>query len=73
MTAQSKVYREEHQEFAQGDRVRMTESNSSQGIRKGDFGTVTAIGDTLDVSLDKGETVRLTKEQAQAHRARLCR
>ena len=65
MTAQSKVYREEHQEFAQGDRVRMTEPNSSQGIRKGDFGTVTAIGDTLDVSLDKGETVRLTKEQAR--------
>ncbi len=65
MTAQSKVYREEHQEFAQGDRVRMTEPNSSQGIRKGDFGTVTAIGDTLDVSLDKGETVRLTKEQAK--------
>ena len=65
MTAQSKVYREEHQEFAQGDRVRMTEPNSSQGIRKGDFGTITAIGDTLDVSLDKGETVRLTKEQAR--------
>ena len=65
MTAQSKVYREEHQEFAQGDRIRVTEPNSSQGIRKGDFGTVTAIGDTLDVSLDKGETVRLTKEQAR--------
>ena len=65
MTAQSKVYREEHQEFAQGDRVRMTEPNASQGIRKGDFGTITAMGDTLDVSLDKGETVRLTKEQAR--------
>ena len=65
MTAQSKVYREEHQEFAQGDRIRMTEANAAQGIRKGDFGTVTAIGDTLDVSLDKGETVRLTKEQAR--------
>ena len=65
MTAQSKVYREEHQEFAQGDRVRMTEPNASQGIRKGDFGTVTAMGDTLDVRLDKGETVRLTKEQAR--------
>ena len=65
MTAQSKVYREEHQEFAQGDRVRMTEPNSSQGIRKGDFGTITAIGDTLEVRLDKGEGVQLTKEQAK--------
>ncbi len=65
MTAQSKVYREEHQEFAQGDRIRMTEPSSSKGIRKGDFGTITAIGDTLDVRLDKGENVQLTKEQAK--------
>ena len=65
MTAQSKVYREEHQEFAPGDRVRMTEANTAQGIRKGDFGTITAIGDTLDVRLDKGESAQLTKEQAK--------
>lgn len=65
MTAQSKVYREEHQEFAQGDRIRITEPSSSQGIRKGDFGTITGIGDTLDVRLDKGENVQLTKEQAK--------
>ncbi len=56
MTAESKVYGEEHQEFANGDRVRMTEPNTSQGIRKGDFGTITAIGDTLNVRLDKGES-----------------
>jgi conjugative relaxase-like TrwC/TraI family protein len=65
MTTQSKVYREEHQEFAPGDRVRMTEPNTSQGIRKGDFGTITAIEDTLAVRLDKGESVQLTKEQAK--------
>ncbi len=65
MTAQSKIYREEHQEFATGDRVRMTEPSSSHGIRKGDFGTVTAIGDTLDVRLDKGGNAQLTKEQAK--------
>ena len=65
MTAQSKVYREEPQEFAPGDRVRMTEPRASQGIRKGDFGTITAIGDTLEVRLDKGESVQLTKEQAK--------
>ncbi len=65
MTAQSKVYREEHQEFAPGDRVRMTEPSASQGIRKGDFGTITSIGDNLEVRLDKGESVQLTKEQAK--------
>ena len=65
MTAQSKVYREEHQEFAQGDRIRMTEASATQGIRKGDFGTITSIGETLEVRLDKGENVQLTKEQAR--------
>ncbi len=65
MTAQSKVYREEQQEFAQGDRVRMTEASATQGIRKGDFGTITSIGDTLEVRLDKGESVQLTKERAK--------
>ena len=65
MTAQSRVYREEHQEFAQGDRIRMTQASAAQGIRKGDFGTITSIGDTLEVRLDKGENVQLTKEQAR--------
>ena len=65
MTAQSKVYREEHQEFAQGDRLRMTEASVQQGIRKGDFGTIIAIGDKLEVHLDNGESVQLSKEQAK--------
>ena len=65
MTVQSKVYREEHQEFAPGDRVRMTEPSAPQGIQKGDFGTIAAIGDKLEVRLDKGESVQLTKEQAK--------
>ena len=65
MTAQSKVYREEHQEFAPGDRVRMTEASASQGIRKGDSGTITTMDHTLEVRLDKGESVRLTREQAK--------
>ncbi len=73
MTAQSKVYREEHQEFAQGDRVRMTEPNSSQGIRKGDFGTVTAIGDTLDVTSRQGRERATDQRTGEAHRAWLCR
>jgi ATP-dependent exoDNAse (exonuclease V) alpha subunit len=65
MTTHSKVYREEHQEFAPGDRIRMTEPSAPQGIQKGDFGTITAMGDKLEVRLDKGESVQLTKEQAK--------
>ena len=64
MTGQSKVYREELQEFAQGDRVRLVDTNATLGIRKGDFGTVTAISEGLEVRLDKGPIVQLPKEQA---------
>jgi conjugative relaxase-like TrwC/TraI family protein len=65
MTAQSKVYREEQREFAQGDRVRMTEPNAAQGYRNGDFGTITAMseGAGLEIRLDNGPNVQLT----QAH------
>jgi conjugative relaxase-like TrwC/TraI family protein len=65
MTAQSKVYREEYGEFAKGDRIRMTEPDSSQNIRKGDFGTITAIGEMLEVRLDNRRNVQLSKEQAR--------
>ncbi len=65
MTAQSKVYREEQREFAEGDRVRLTTPNAQHGIRNGDFGTITAIGDGLEVRLDKGQSVQLTNEQAR--------
>jgi conjugative relaxase-like TrwC/TraI family protein len=65
MTAQSKIYREEYGEFAKGDRIRMTEPDSSQGIRRGDLGTISAIDETLEVRLDNRRNVQLSKEQAQ--------
>jgi hypothetical protein len=67
MTAQSSVYREEQQEFAKGDRIRLTEPSAAQGFRKGDFGTITAMGEAsrLEIRLDKGPTVQLTSEQAR--------
>ncbi len=65
MTAQSKVYREEQKEFAQGDRIRLTEPSAPQSFRKGDFGTITAMSeaDGLEIRLDKGPTVQLTNDQ----------
>lgn len=43
----------------------MTEGSAPQGLRKGDFGTITTIGDKPAVRLDKGESVQLTQEQAK--------
>jgi ATP-dependent exoDNAse (exonuclease V) alpha subunit len=67
MTAESKVYREEQQEYAQGDRIRLTEADPKQGIRKGDFATIAAVNDAggLEVRLDKGKSAQLTIEQAR--------
>ncbi len=65
MTAQSRVYKEDYGEFAKGDRIRMNEPDSSQNIRKGDFGTITAIGEMLEVRLDNRRNVQLSKEQAR--------
>jgi ATP-dependent exoDNAse (exonuclease V) alpha subunit len=67
MTAESKVYRQEQQEFALGDRIRLTEATAKQRIRQEDFGTITALSepDRMEVRLDKGPTVALNKEQAR--------
>ncbi len=43
----------------------MTEASAAQRIRKGDFGTISAIGDKLEVRFDKGESVQLSKVQAK--------
>ena len=66
MTTQSKVYREENQEFALGrPSTNDPTQRSRRASRKGDFGTIAAIGDKLEVRLDKGESVQLTQEQAK--------
>jgi hypothetical protein len=67
MTAQSTVYRLEQREIAVGERIQFGEGNLAQGIRKGDFGTVTAMSTSndLEVRLDRGSTIRVNEEQAQ--------
>lgn len=59
--------RQEQQELAQGDRVRLTEANPKLKTQKGDFGTITSLSeaDGLTIRLDKGPTVHLTNEQAR--------
>jgi ATP-dependent exoDNAse (exonuclease V) alpha subunit len=67
MTAESTVYRQEEREFAEGDRVQFTRTDSDRGIRKGELGTITATNDAngFDVRLDKGPAVSLNTEQSR--------
>jgi conjugative relaxase-like TrwC/TraI family protein len=67
MTSQSTVYRFEQREIAVGERIHVNEGNSTLGIRKGEFGTVTAISDAndLEMRLDRGTIVHLNEEQAR--------
>jgi len=67
MTAESTVYRQEQREIVPGDRIQFTGADLTRGIRKGELGTVMAIGDAngLDVTLDKGTVVQLNAELAR--------
>jgi conjugative relaxase-like TrwC/TraI family protein len=62
---QSRVYREEAREMAEGERVRFTADDKESHIRSGDFATVERIDPDLAVQLDSGKTVELDAEAAQ--------
>jgi conjugative relaxase-like TrwC/TraI family protein len=64
-TRQSKVYREEMREMAEGERIRFTAPGKDNHIRTGDFATAERIGPDLSVRLDNGKTVDLDTEAAQ--------
>jgi conjugative relaxase-like TrwC/TraI family protein len=66
-TGESTVYREEHRDFAVGERIIFTESYREAHTRSGDFGTVARIagGNVLSVRLDTGKFVELTPEQSK--------
>jgi conjugative relaxase-like TrwC/TraI family protein len=64
-TRQSKVYREEAREIAEGECIRFTTSDKENHIRSGDFATVERIDPDLAVQLDNGKTVELDAEAAQ--------
>jgi conjugative relaxase-like TrwC/TraI family protein len=67
MTKESTVYRAEQREIAPGERILFTDANPEQGIRKGDFGTVTTISaeNGLQIRLDKGVSVQLNAEDSR--------
>jgi hypothetical protein len=67
MTTQSTVYRAEQREIAIGERIQIAEADVQQGIRRGDFATVTRMheNNALDVRLDNGKSAALDSAQAR--------
>ena len=64
-TRESRLFREEVREIAEGERIRFTASDREAGVRLGDFGTVTRIGQdhSMTVQLDSGKTAELAPEK----------
>ncbi|WP_035353043.1 MobF family relaxase [Edaphobacter aggregans] len=66
-TRESRVFQEETREVAQGERIRFTTSDKELGVRSGDLGTVTRIGqnNSMTVKMDSGRTAELSPEKAR--------
>jgi hypothetical protein len=66
-TRESRVFQEETREVAQGERIRFTTFDKELGVRSGDLGTVTRIGqdNSMTVKLDSGKTAEVSPEKAR--------
>ncbi len=66
-TRESRVFREETREVAQGERVRFTTYYKELGVRSGDLGTVTRIGqdNSMTVTLDSGKSTEVSAEKTR--------
>jgi conjugative relaxase-like TrwC/TraI family protein len=66
-TRESRVFQEETREVAQGERIRFSRYDKELGVRTGDLGTVTRLGqdNSMTVKLDSGKTAEVSPEQAR--------
>ncbi|ADW70185.1 MobF family relaxase [Granulicella tundricola] len=66
-TRESRVYQEATREVAEGERVRFTRYDKDMGVRSGDLGTVTRIGEdhAMRVKMDSGKIAEVPPEKAQ--------
>ncbi len=66
-TRESRVFQEETREVAEGERIRFTKYDKELGVRSGDLGTVTRIGqdNSLTVKLDSGKTAEVSPEKSR--------
>ncbi len=61
LTATSTVFHQTVSEFAEGDRIRFTDSDKDLGVRRNDFGTIERIGEANDliVRTDAGKRIEI--------------
>ncbi len=66
-TRESRTFVEETREIAQGERIRFTSYDKGNGLRSGDLGTVTRLGQdrSLTVSLDSGKIAEVSPERSR--------
>jgi conjugative relaxase-like TrwC/TraI family protein len=66
-TRESHVYREEIREIAEGERIRFTRYDKDMGVRFGDLGTVTRIGQdhSITLGLDSGKIAEISPEKTR--------
>ncbi len=66
-TRESRVFEVQTREIADGERIRFTTYDKELGVRSGDRGTVTRIGQdtSMTVKLDSGKTAEVSPEKAR--------
>ncbi len=66
-TRESRVFQEETREVAQGERIRFTTYDKELGVRSGDLGTVTRIGqdNSMTVELDSGKSAEVSAKKTR--------
>jgi len=66
-TRESRLFHEEAREVAEGERIRFTRYDKELGVRSGDLGTVTRIGQdkSMTVQLDSGKTAEVSPEKTR--------
>ena len=66
-TRDSRVFTEEPREIAEGERIRFTRYDTDLGVKSGDLGAVTHLGqdNSMTVKLDSGKTAELSPEKTK--------
>ncbi len=66
-TRESRLFQEETREIAEGERIRFTRYDKEMGVRSGDIGTVTRLGqdNSMTVRLDSGKTAEVSPEKSR--------
>ena len=66
-TRESRVFQEETREIAEGERIRFTRYDKELGVRSGDLGTVTRMGQnrSMTVQLDSDKSIEVSPEKSR--------